>query len=120
MYNVQYLKHYQLLWLFVHPNMHILVPLSMFPAAVEKLRITEHPRSQEVPLESPATLSCRASGPGYLSYLWYLNGLSLPEDNTPDYHIESATEDDEGLYSCEVFCQASSLMSNMARLSLKK
>ena len=100
--------------------MHVLVPLSMFPSAVEKLRITEHPRSQEVPLKSPATLSCRASGPGYLSYLWYLNGLSLPEDNTPDYHIESATEDDEGLYSCEVFCQASSLMSNMARLSLKK
>ena len=83
------------------------------------LHITEQPASQEVVLGSSLTLSCQASGPADVSYLWFLNGLSLPDATSSNYHIASMTEDDEGMYCCEVSSQSCSLMSQMAQISLK-
>ena len=87
------------------------------------LQITEHPQSQVVSHGSPVTLSCRAttgtrSSSDDISYVWYMNGLSLIEDTRPDYHIASMTEEDEGMYSCEVSTTSRSLMSQMASISL--
>ena len=55
-----------------------------------------------------------------MTYVWYMNGLSLPEDTTADYHISSMSEEDEGMYSCEVSYKSQSLMSDMATVSLEK
>ena len=87
------------------------------------LHITEHPQSQVVAHGSPVTLSCRAttgssSSSDDVSYVWYMNGLSLIEDTRPDYHIASMMEEDEGMYSCEVSTSSRSLMSQMASVSL--
>ena len=73
-----------------------------------------------VTLGSTATLSCKATGCDDISYIWYMNGLSLPEDTSPEYKIVSMTEEDEGMYSCEVSSSNYSLMSRMARVSLAK
>jgi hypothetical protein len=98
-------------------------PSATVPAVSGTLQITEHPQCQVVPHGSPVTLSCRASTSGSsssedITYVWYMNGLSLINDTTPDYHIASMTEEDEGMYSCEVSSSTHSLMSRMASISL--
>ena len=110
-------------------------------AALDHLRIVQHPQSRVVPPAAPVTLTCRATlssgsdprgrevgqeeeeeeeGEGELTYVWYMNGLSMLEDTRADYHIPSMTEEDEGMYSCEVSTLNQSIMSEMASLSLAK
>lgn len=87
--------------------------------------ITEHPKSHVAPLGSSITLTCKASPSGGgsqedLNYVWYMNGLSLLEHTTPEYHIASLTEEDEGMYSCEVSTVNQSVMSQMASVFIAK
>ena len=89
------------------------------------ITITEQPQSHVVPLGSPVTLTCMASLSGGgshddLNYVWYLNGLSLLEHASPQYHIASCSEEDEGMYSCEVSTLNESVMSQMASVSVVK
>jgi hypothetical protein len=94
-------------------------------AMTETFTITEQPQSHVVPLGSPVTLTCKASLSGGgshddLNYVWYLNGLSLLEHASPQYHIASCSEEDEGMYSCEVSTLNESVMSQMASVSVVK
>ena len=82
-----------------------------------KLCMTEHPQSQVVTLGSTATLSCKATGCDDISYVCYMSGLS---HTSPEYKIVCMTEEDEGIYSCEVSSSTHSLMPRMARVSLAK
>ena len=108
------------LLLYVH-SWDSCVPFSLVPATAS-LQITEQPQSQAVAPGSAVTLHCRASGPTSddITYMWYINGLSLPQDTKPDFLIPTMTEEDEGMYSCEVSTGTSSLMFLMATISLIK
>ena len=101
------------------------VILTVALCAVGAIQILEQPRSQVAPLGSAVTLTCRASLSGStstdeLTYVWYMNGLSLLEHTTPEYHIAHLTEEDEGMYSCEVNYLSQSVMSQMATISVAK
>ena len=82
----------------------------------ERPIITEHPRSQVVEAGEPLTLRCNASGTGELSYLWYFNGLSLKGETRPEYIIHCFTDEDEGLYACQVSNSYGGTMSHMAHV----
>jgi hypothetical protein len=69
---------------------------------MEKPHITQHPQSQAVEAGDPLTLTCKAVGPGALTYLWYFSGLSLHRENRPEYFINCFTDEDEGDYYCKV------------------
>ena len=101
-------------------------------SAVGHLQIVQHPQPQVIPQGAPVTLTCRATftptnNSNHLqqqeeevTYVWYMNGLSLLENMKSDYHIPCMTEEDEGMYSCEVSSLTQSIMSNIATLSLDK
>ena len=103
------------------PFLNCHISFSANPGAII---ITEQPKSQVAPLKSSVSLTCKATlsdgSPNDLNYMWYLNGLSLLEHTTPEYRIASFTEDDEGMYSCEVSTLNQSVMSQMASLSVAK
>ena len=86
--------------------------------------ITEQPKSQVASFGSSVSLTCKATisdgSPNDLNYMWYLNELSVLEHTTPEYRIASFTEEDEGMYSCEVSTLNQSGMSQMASLSVAK
>ena len=86
--------------------------------------ITEQPKSQVASFGSSVSLTCKATlsdgSPNDHNYMWYLNGLSLLEYTAPEYHIASFTEEDEGMYSCEVSKLNQSVMSQIASLSVAK
>jgi hypothetical protein len=102
------------------------IPSPAPPKAVGAIQITEQPQSQAVPLGTPVTLTCRASlsgsavSPEDLTFVWYMNGLSLLEHTSPEYRIASLTEEDEGMYSCEVSSLNQTVMSQMATVSVSK
>ena len=82
--------------------------------------ITEHPLSQEVDIGDPLSLSCRAMGPGELSYMWYFNGLSIATETRPEYFINCFTDEDEGVYYCRVSNSWGTMDSKMAQVRMKE
>ena len=96
--------------------------LSQQQHTLPRLRITEHPKSQQVEAGDPLTLSCSAVGGtgGELSYTWYFNGLSLAGENRPKYEINCFTDEDEGLYQCKVQSSSEEVMSQMAHIQMKE
>ena len=83
--------------------------------------ITEQPKSQVASFGSSLSLTCKATiSDGSSNDLNYLNGLSLLEHTAPEYRIASFTEENEGMYSCEVSTLNQSVMSQMASLSVAK
>lgn len=87
--------------------------------SVERPTILEHPSSHDVEPGDPMTLRCVASGAGKLSHQWYFNGRSLRNETSSQYGINSFTDEDEGLYSCEVSNEGGSVMSHLAHVALK-
>lgn len=68
---------------------------------------------------SALTLTCAAEGAGELGYLWYFNGLSLKDETRPQYSINCFTDEDEGMYACQVMNTYGKVMSNMAHIVMK-
>ena len=93
-------------------------PFDTAPVRGESPQIVEHPKSQTVEPGSPLTLTCRAVGPGELSYVWYFNGLSLKDETRPEYFINCFTDEDEGLYLCEVTNSYGSVKSEMSHVTM--
>ena len=113
-----FLAHYAMLFSSIL-NCHISLSANM-----GTIIITEQPKSQVDSFGSSVSLTCKATlsdgSPNDLNYMWYLNRLSLLEHTTPEYRIASFTEEDEGMYSCEVSTLNQSVMSQMASLSVAK
>ena len=85
-----------------------------------KPQIVEHPQSQQVEAGDPLTLRCSAvGGTGQLSYTWYFNGLSLANEDRPEYEINCFTDEDEGLYQCKVQSTHGEVLSRMAHIQMK-
>lgn len=85
-------------------------------------RILEHPQSQDVEPGDPLTLTCRAEHkgqPAELCYLWYFNGLSMKDEERPQYYINCFTDEDEGMYACEVSNLNGSMTSNVAHVRMR-
>lgn len=89
------------------------------PSSVERLKVVEHPQSQEVEAGSPLRLTCTASGPGEVAYLWYFNGLSLQKENRTEYFINCFTDEDEGVYFCKVSNYWEEVSTDMAHVQMK-
>lgn len=82
-------------------------------------KIIKHPESQMVYPGSALTLTCAAEGAGELGYLWYFNGLSLKDETRPQYSINCFTDEDEGMYACQVMNTYGKVMSKMAHIVMK-
>ena len=82
-------------------------------------RIVQHPESQMVHPGSALTLTCAAEGAGQLDYLWYFNGLSLKDETRPRYSINCFTDEDEGMYACQVMNAYGKVVSKMAHIVMK-
>lgn len=87
--------------------------------SIDKPTIVEHPASHDVEPGDPMTLRCVAVGPGKVSHQWYFNGRSLRGETAQQYSINSLTDEDEGLYSCEVYNEGGSVMSHLAHVAMK-
>jgi len=81
--------------------------------------VVKHPESQMIEPGSALTLTCAGVGAGELSYLWYFNGLSLKDETGPEYSINCFTDEDEGMYACQVTNMYGHVMSNMAHVVMK-
>ena len=97
---------------------HMHYPSSV-DGSLEKPTIVEQPVSHDVEPGDPMTLKCLASGPGTISYQWFFNGRSLRDEASPQYSINSFTDEDEGLYSCEVSNGSGRVMSHLAHVAMK-
>lgn len=95
------------------------LPAEAPPSIGEKPTILEHPESQTVEVGGPMTLSCKATGQGELSYLWYFNGLSLAKEDRNEYFLNCFTDEDEGVYFCKVSNRWGEVNSNMAHIQMK-
>ncbi|MBX3739268.1 MAG: immunoglobulin domain-containing protein [Candidatus Didemnitutus sp.] len=58
--------------------------------------------TQFVPTNGTATLSCRATGQGPMTFQWRRNGVPIPGATAEFYVIRSASANDAGSYSVEV------------------
>ncbi len=85
----------------------------------EKPKIVKQPQPQVVDAGDPLTLTCQASTTVDLTYLWYFNGLSLKGETRPEYSINCFTDEDEGMYQCEVANSHGRVMSDMVEVKMK-
>ena len=85
----------------------------------KSLRVITHPQSQELQPGDPLTITCTADGPAPLSYLWLFNGLPLIKETEPTYRINCFTDEDEGMYGCQVTASdGSTVLSDFAEIKM--
>ena len=89
----------------------------------ENVKITQAAENLQKPLHETAVFSIRASGEN-LSYQWYkgtavlMDGARISGARTARLSLSDLNAADEGAYSCQVFGDCSSVMSNAATLGL--
>ncbi len=66
------------------------------------MSIVTPPRSQQVEVGSPVTLSVTSQGGGIVAYQWSKNGVPIAGANTFAYIVPSATAADMGFYTVSV------------------
>jgi len=74
--------------------------------------------TQFVPANGTATLSCRATGSGALSYQWRRNGVPIPGATAESYVIQSASANDAGSYSVEVTSPRGTAVSGTVQVTV--
>ena len=90
------------------------------PPPAEPPAIIDQPLSQAVDAGQPVTFEVTTGGTGPLSYQWQKDGAELAGANDVFYTIASATEGDEGTYSCIVSNEAGSVVSDGATLTVNE
>ena len=83
-------------------------------AVASSLAIVSQPAPQTIAPGSQLTLTVGATGPGGLTYQWYLNGAAIAGAVNSTYIVASATTADSGTYTVTVTSGASSVTSAAA------
>ena len=87
-------------------------------AVANALAITAQPQSQAIATGSPLSLSVGATGPGGLTYQWYLNGTLIGGAVNSTYSVLSAAPANGGSYTVKVTSGASTVTSAPAVVSV--
>ena len=92
-------------------------------STIERPAITEHPVNSTVELGGSVTLTCKASGDPEPKYLWFKDGVALPEASginplLPSLSLEKAVPEDEAQYFCQTTNVAGIARSNWASLKV--
>jgi hypothetical protein len=83
-------------------------------AVSSALTITAQPAAQAVAIGSPFSLTVGATGPGTLTYQWYLNGAAIAGAVDSTYSVASATTANSGTYTVTVTSGAVTLTTSPA------
>ena len=74
----------------------------LLPPAPPTLSVPLPPEPQPfIPYGMPITLACEATGLD-IEWVWYYNGAEL-DSTGPTHSIESAVEEDTGIYQCSAY-----------------
>ena len=77
------------------------------------------PANQSVLVGQTATFSVSVASATPVSYIWFLNGVAIPNSNSPSYQVVNATlAQSGGLYSVMATNSAGSVTSNQATLTV--
>ena len=84
--------------------------------------VTDHPKSDKVPVGGYTILMCRASGLGTLVYSWERSSSSswttVNNDNTTSYTTDTTLAIGHYVYRCRVSNEAGSVVSNVATVNV--
>ena len=82
-------------------------------------KIIIHPLSQHLDLGNKAEFVVKATGTKPLDYLWYKNGKSIDDSNSPLLTLNNVTKEDETIYSVRVKNDFGKAVSKIATLTVK-
>lgn len=81
--------------------------------------IEEHPRDLNIQQGSAAIMKVVVSSNANLRYIWFKDGVPLPDSNTPQYALPAVQYADGGQYHVEVSDGISTVVSNSATLRVQ-
>ena len=79
-------------------------------------KITQQPQSQSVMIGNFAMFKVEAVGTQPLDYLWYKNGKSIDDSNSPLLKLNNVTKEDETIYSVRVKNDFGKAVSKIANI----
>ena len=82
-------------------------------------KIIIHPLSQHLDLGNKAEFVVKATGTKPLDYLWYKNGKSIDDSNSPFLTLNNVTKEDETIYSVRVKNDFGKAVSKIATLTVR-
>ncbi len=81
-------------------------------------QLTTQPLAQDLGIGSPLVLNVGTSGTTGLSYQWYKDGISIAGATSATYSVASITASDAGSYSVAITSAATSLQSDVAKVTV--